>query len=292
MVALSFVREPHDVVCLRELIQRQSATASVIAKIERPEAWQRIDEILQVSDGVMVARGDLGVEVEMGHVPHIQKTIIEKARGQNRFVITATHMLESMIENAVPTRAEVSDIANAVYDGTDALMLSGETARGKHPIDAVRVMSEIACASELHSPADPPQTLETSGGDDAEIIADAACRASAMRRMRAIAVFTVTGRTAHLIAARRPAVPIFAFTSTPAVARRLSVWYGVTALVAPPLHSLEDMANYMDRELLQRRQLEPGNHVLFVAGDQVGTPGTTNVLKVHTAITVSATKSA
>ena len=143
MIALSFVRRAEDITLLRKDLGQQSAAVPIIAKIERAEAWQSIDEILQAGDGAMVARGDLGVEVAMGLVPHIQKTVIYRAIHYNRFVITATQMLESMIESPVPTRAEVSDITNAIYDGTDAVMLSAETARGKYPIEAVRVMAEI-----------------------------------------------------------------------------------------------------------------------------------------------------
>ena len=254
----------------------------IIAKIERPAAWQRIDEIVSVCDGVMVARGDLAVEVSMEQVPHIQKTVIEKARQQNRFVITATQMLESMIHSPVPTRAEVSDITNAIYDGTDALMLSGETARGKYPADAVRTMSEIASVAELHSPTYQSQAADKNRITYAEVLADAACRVASGGEVEAIVVFTVTGRTAHLIAARRPIVPILAFASTEPVARQLSAWYGVVALLAPSFQTLEQMTEYMDREIRERSWVRPGSHVLFVAGDRVGKSGATNMLKVHT----------
>lgn len=281
MIALSFVRSAADIWSLRENLGRQSITIPIIAKIERPEAWQRIDEIIQASDGVMVARGDLGVEMSMGEVPHIQKTVIERARQHNRFAITATQMLESMMENPVPTRAEVSDITNAIYDGTDALMLSGETARGKYPADAVRTMSEIARVAELHSPIYESQSLNRNLVGHAEVIADAACRMASSGGIEAIVVFTETGKTAHLIAARRPIVPILAFAPTEFVARQLSAWFGVTALVAPTFQSLEKMTEYMDREITTRAWVQAGSHILFVAGDQLGRSGTTNMLKVH-----------
>lgn len=281
MLALSFVRSAADIWSLREILSQQSITIPIIAKIERPEAWQRIDEIIEASDGVMVARGDLGVEMSMGEVPHIQKTVIEKARQHNRFAITATQMLESMIDNPVPTRAEVSDITNAVYDGTDALMLSGETARGNYPADAVRTMAEIARVAELHSPIYESQSVNRNLVDHAEVIADAACRMASSGGIEAIAVFTETGRTAHLIAARRPIVPILAFAPTDLVGRQLSAWFGITALVAPTFQSLEKMTEYMDREITNRAWVQAGSHVLFVAGDQLGKSGATNMLKVH-----------
>jgi pyruvate kinase len=282
MIAMSFVRSPADIIYLRENLKQKSVTLPIIAKIERPEAWQRIDEIVSVCDGVMVARGDLAVEVSMEQVPHIQKTVIEKARQQNRFVITATQMLESMIHSPVPTRAEVSDITNAIYDGTDALMLSGETARGKYPADAVRTMSEIASVAELHSPTYQSQAADKNRITYAEVLADAACRVASGGEVEAIVVFTVTGRTAHLIAARRPIVPILAFASSESIARQLSAWYGVIAFLAPSFQTLEQMTEYMDREIRERSWVRPGSHILFVAGDRVGKSGATNMLKVHT----------
>ncbi len=281
MIALSFVRSAADIWHLRETLNQESIAIPIIAKIERPEAWQRIDEIIQASDGVMVARGDLGVEMSMGEVPHIQKTVIEKARLRNRFAITATQMLESMTENPVPTRAEVSDITNAVYDGTDAVMLSGETARGKYPVDAVRTMSEIARVAELHSPIYESQSANRNLVGHGEVIADAACRMASSGGIEAIVVFTQSGRSAHLIAARRPIVPILAFAPTDSVARQLSAWFGVTALVAPTFESLEKMTEYMDREITVRAWVQAGSHILFVAGDQLGRSGATNMLKVH-----------
>ncbi len=281
MIALSFVRRAADIRSLQEHLSRQSITLPIIAKIERPEAWERIDEIIQAADGVMVARGDLGVEMSIGEVPHIQKTVIEKARLRNRFTITATQMLESMMDSPVPTRAEVSDITNAVYDGTDALMLSGETAKGRYPADAVRTMSEIARVAELHSPIYEAQSINKNRIGHAEVIADAACRMASSGGIEAIVVFTETGRTAHLIAARHPIVPILAFAPTDSVARQLSAWFGITALIAPTFQSLEKMTEYMDREIIARAWVQPGNHILFVAGDQLGRSGATNMLKVH-----------
>jgi pyruvate kinase len=282
MVALSFVRRAADVIRLRRYMEAKGNAAPIVAKIEKPEAWGRIEEILHVSDGVMVARGDLGVEVALEHVPHIQKGIIEKARRCGRFVITATQMLESMIESAVPTRAEVSDVANAVYDGTDALMLSGETATGRYPVQAVRTMSEIASATEAHAVLPSLPLLETAHPELREIVADAACRAAGMAGVKAIAVFTVSGSSAHLIASRRPPVPVFSFTATDSVARQLSTWYAVTPVVTPELHTADEMLAWMDQTLLERGRVTPGQHILFVAGDQPQAPGATNTMKIHT----------
>jgi pyruvate kinase len=282
MVALSFVRRAADVIRLRRHMEAKGSMAPIVAKIEKPEAWGRIDEILQVTDGVMVARGDLGVEVALERVPHIQKGIIEQARKRGRFVITATQMLESMIECAVPTRAEVSDVANAVYDGTDAIMLSGETATGRYPVEAVRTMSEIASATEEHAKLPTLPLPETAHPELREIVADAACRAAGMAGVKAIAVFTVSGSSAHLIASRRPPVPVFAFTATDRVARQLSVWYAVTAVVTPEFHTVDAMLGWMDQTLLERGRVAPGQHVLFVAGDQPQAPAATNTMKIHT----------
>jgi len=286
MVALSFVRRAADVIRLRRHMEAKGSTAPIVAKIEKPEAWGRIDEILHVSDGVMVARGDLGVEVALEHVPHIQKGIIDKARQRGRFVITATQMLESMIECAVPTRAEVSDVANAVYDGTDAIMLSAETASGRYPVEAVRTMSEIACATETHAVLLSPPLLEAAHPGHREIIADAACHAAGMAGVKAIAVFTVSGSSAFLIASRRPPVPVFAFTTTAGIARQLSVWYAITPVVAPELHTVDQMLAWMDRALVERGRVAPGQHILFVVGDQPQAPAATNTMKIH-AVAVS-----
>ena len=282
MIALSFVRRADDIVRLRKEIEQQGARVPIIAKIERAEAWQAIDDILDASDGAMVARGDLGVEMSMGQVPHIQKTVIDKSIQHNRFVITATQMLESMIESPVPTRAEVSDITNAIYDGTDTVMLSAETAKGKYPVDAVRIMAEIAQSAEEHAPERHPRIINTALVNYNEVVADLTCRASRIGDIKAIAVFTETGHTAHLIAAQRPDVPVFAFTPNKSIACQLSVWHGVTALISPPLQSVEEMVEYMDQNLVSRNWMARGETILLAAGDRVGHAGTTNMLKVHT----------
>ena len=281
LVALSFVRNASDVEGLREQLETKNARIPVIAKIETAEGWRKIDDIVRVSDGVMIARGDLGVELSLENVPHMQKAIIEKCRRFGKFVITATQMLESMTRNPSPTRAEVSDVANAVYDGTDALMLSGETAEGDHPKKAVEVMSEIACVTEGRVLCGTLTKVDDRDPTQAGIIADAAVLAAQRARVKAIAVFTMTGRSAQLIAKERPTVPIFAFTTKGEIARQLSVWYGIRPMVAPRLFSIDEMLGYMSRALAQSREVGAGQEVLFVAGDEPETPGATNTLKIH-----------
>jgi pyruvate kinase len=281
-VALSFVRTAEDVHQLRQHLRRHNSRLPVISKIEKPEAWSHLEEILQVSDGVMVARGDLGVETGLEKVPAMQKTIIDKARRRGRFVITATQMLESMVEHSTPTRAEVSDVANAIYDGTDALMLSAETAKGRYAVEAVRRMAAIAaeaeCAIRQRGFAPLP---ESSDRDHARIVAEAAYHAARSAGVAAIAVFTATGTSAGLIARYRPPVPIFAFTPQEAAARRLSVLYGVNPLLVPDVQSTDEMLNLMDRALTEGGTLKPLDGVVFVAGQPVGVPGTTNLIKLH-----------
>ena len=195
MVAPSFVRTPEDLVRLRSHLGAREVPVPVIAKIEKPEAWHNLDGILNAADGVMVARGDLGVEMALEEVPQIQKTIIRKARERSKFVITATQMVESMIANPTPTRAEVSDVANAIYDGTDAVMLSAETSAGKYPVEAVAMMARIASTTQYSAGSEFSAIRAT----HAEIVAEASQQATRAAQARAIVVFTQTGATARLI---------------------------------------------------------------------------------------------
>lgn len=282
LFALSFVRGAEDVVRLREFLQARGSDAPIVAKIEKPEAWERLEEILAASDGVMVARGDLGVETALEKVPFIQKATIERARLRGRFVITATQMLESMVENPFPTRAEVSDVANAIYDGTDAVMLSAETSIGKHPLEAVRMMARVAAEADSGIPAgrfaDPPHGPSPT---DAEMVADAARHAARSASVSAIAVFTSSGFSARLVARYRPGVPIYAFSPHLRVVRRLAPVYGVRAIVAPDISSTDGMLAWMDAELLRRGLATAGDGVVFIAGQPIGRPGTTNLMKLH-----------
>ena len=281
-VALSFVRKPQDVLRLRMFLEERDQHVPVISKIEKPEAWQNLDAILAESDGVMVARGDLGVEMALEKVPYIQKSIIEKARAQGKFVITATQMLESMIENATPTRAEVSDVANAIYDGTDAVMLSAETSTGRFPVEAVRMMDRIAAQTEvsfrLKGFLDQPPVVHEA---IPEAVADAAYHAARNMGASAIVVFTAGGTSARLVAKYRPPVPIYAFTGSESVARQMQVIYGVTPIVSETVGSTDMMLTQMDNILQQRGLVRKKDLVVFVAGQPIGRPGSTNMLKLH-----------
>jgi pyruvate kinase len=280
IIALSFVRTADDVRQLRDRLDGRGVT--IVAKIEKQEGWEQIEPILDVTDGVMVARGDLGVETALEKVPRIQKSIIRRARRKGRFVITATQMLESMIENSTPTRAEVSDVANAIYDGTDAVMLSAETSVGKYPVEAVRFMARIAAESEdsirKKGYQDPPHSPKPTS---AEILADAAYHAARESRAAAIVVFTSGGSSARLVSRYRPPVSIFAITPHETTARQLSVSYGVTPLLAPEVSSTDEMLSQMDRMMIEGGYLTQGELVVFVAGQPVGRPGTTNLMKLH-----------
>jgi pyruvate kinase len=286
MVALSFVRKRDDLLRLRHFLEEQEKPLPIVAKIEKPEAWTRFDEILEETDGVMVARGDLGVEMALEKVPFIQKQIIERSRNRGRFVITATQMLESMVENPTPTRAEVSDVANAIYDGTDAVMLSAETSAGKHPVESARMMSRIAIEAEqaLHWTLLGGFTPAASGDEcpsRGEIIAEAACRIANVSRAAAIVVFTATGGSARLIARYRPPVPVYAFTPNAETARQLSVIFGLRPILTPQYESTDHMLDLMNATLIEQKRAEPGNPVVFVAGQPIGVPGTTNMVKLH-----------
>jgi pyruvate kinase len=280
--ALSFVRTARDVLRLRHLLEEVDAKQPIVAKIEKPEGWQNLDEILEESDGVMVARGDLGVEMAPERVPAIQKAIIAKARQCGKFVITATQMLESMIEHPVPTRAEVSDVANAIYDGTSAVMLSAETSAGKHPVESVQVMNRIACETET--------ALKKQGFPDIwregdltipEIIAAAAYHSARSAGVVALAVGTTSGASARLLARYRPPVPIYAFTSTDTVARQLSIIYGVDPIISAAKESTDNMLHDMEACLIESGRVKPGDNIIFVAGQPVGLRGSTNMLKLH-----------
>jgi pyruvate kinase len=283
-VALSFVRTADDVLALRE--RMGALRVPIIAKIEKPEAVHDIDAILGVANGIMVARGDLGVEMSLEMVPPIQKRLIRQARRHNRFVITATQMLESMIESANPTRAEVSDVANAIYDGSDAVMLSAETSVGKYPVEAVQYMARIAAEAERglkrRGFTDLPHvTPETGGSSDSDVVADAAYNAARAANVQAIVVFTTSGYSARLISRYRPPVKIIALTDSVAAVRRLLVNYGVTPLLAPAVSSTDGMLEQIDTLLVQKGFLHAGDKVVFVAGQPIGRAGSTNLMKLH-----------
>jgi len=284
-IALSFVRTAEEVQRLKTQINLQNSGLKVIAKIEKPEAVDNFDEILAVTDGVMVARGDLGVEIPSEKVPLIQKMIIRKCNFAGKPVITATQMLESMIVNPRPTRAETSDVANAILDGTDAVMLSGETAAGKYPQAAVKVMDRVARDVE----SDPDllihrEELQNSFSDDdnlTEAIGRSACRVAESVGAAAILAFTQTGGTAALVAKYKPRLPILAVTPTTHVRRRMALYGGVRSLKVPILGGTEEQISSVDAAVVASGLLKKGDVVVITMGSPLSDPGTTNLLKVH-----------
>jgi pyruvate kinase len=279
-VALSFVRNADDVIALRE--RMGARRVPIIAKIEKPEAVLDIDEILKVTDGIMVARGDLGVEMSLEMVPPIQKRLIRQARRANRFVITATQMLESMIESANPTRAEVSDVANAIYDGSDAVMLSAETSVGKYPVEAVQYMARITAEAERGFKRRGFSDVAHPGGSsDSDVVADSAYNAAKAANVQAIVVFTTTGYSARLISRYRPPVKIIAMTDSPNTVRRLLVNFGVMPILAPEVTTTDGMLDQIDSFLVEKGLLNFGDKVVFVAGQPIGRAGSTNLMKLH-----------
>lgn len=281
-IALSFVRTANDVLRLKFVLEEREVKIPIVAKIEKPQAVQNLDAILKESNGVMVARGDLGIEVALEKVPFIQKNIIRKARMLNKFVITATQMLESMMENSNPTRAEVSDVANAIYDGTDSVMLSGETAAGKYPVDAAAMMRRIAAEVEVNLKQRGFRDLAMNEDPTtSEIIADSAFRAAKVSGAKAIVVFSSSGYIARCVAKYRPPVPIYAFTPTEQTARQMSMIFGVTALVAEDVSSTDEMINQLEDVLKQKNFVARGDRVVFTSGQPIGVSGSTNMLMLH-----------
>jgi pyruvate kinase len=279
-IAVSFVRRPEDVMLAKSLIRRAKKDTPVIAKLEKPEAIDNLVAILAVSDGVMVARGDLGVEMNPERVPVVQKTIIAKAREFRRPVITATQMLESMTENPRPTRAEASDVANAIFDGSDAVMLSAETASGKYPIEAVSMMARIIEEAEK-SIQEFPRPVVQERLKVAETVAELVCRASRELHMKLIAVFTHSGFTARLVSRYRPLVPIVAFSPTAITRRRMSLLWGVISRDISDIKKIDGLAALAEKRLVEQRMVKKGDVIGIVAGTPMGLRGTTNFMKFH-----------
>ena len=282
-VALSFVRDPEDVRLARKAATRGDRKIPIIAKLEKPEAVERLEEIIEVADGIMVARGDLGVELGPEKVPLVQKRAIDATNARGKVVITATQMLESMILNPRPTRAEASDVANAVLDGTDALMLSGETASGRYPTLAVRTMATII--KEVESSARYRATVERPPGLDLPVstnaIAHAAVVASRQLGLRTIACYTESGGMARLISEYRPEASIVAITPRVETYRRLALYWGVVPRLLPPAPALESMLAIMEAELKSCGFARPGEMVVITLGMPVGSGESTNLLKLH-----------
>ena len=279
-IAVSFIRRPEDVLLAKSLIKRAGRETPVIAKLEKPEAIENLEAILTVTDAVMVARGDLGVEMNPERVPVVQKNIIARAREFRRPVITATQMLESMTENPRPTRAEASDVANAIFDGTDAVMLSAETATGRYPVEAVGMMARIIQEAEGSIQEYPrPSTQERL--KIPETVAELVCHASRELHMRLIAVFTHSGFTARLVSRYRPLVPIVAFSPDASIRRRMALVWGVTSRSIPDIAKIEGLAAIAEKRLLEERFVKKGDVIGIVAGTPMGIRGTTNFMKFH-----------
>jgi pyruvate kinase len=278
-IALSFVQRPEDVAEARRLI---AGRAALLAKIEKPAALDRLDGILELADAVMVARGDLGVELPPEEVPPMQKRIVESARRMGRPVVVATQMLESMITSPSPTRAEVSDVATAVYDGADAIMLSAESASGQFPVESVSMMNRIATSVErdpgysarvhfTETPADPTTN---------DAIAEAAGNIVGTVSAAAIVCFTMSGSTARRIARERPAVPLLVLTPSAKTARRMGLLWGAHAVRTRDVNSFEEMVGKAKRMALRHGLAKGGDRIVVVAGVPFGTPGSTNVVHV------------
>ncbi len=281
-VALSFVRRPEDVKLLQRRIQAAHKRVAVIAKLEKPEAIRNLAGILAASDGVMVARGDLGVELSPEAVPLIQKSVIKQANAAGRIAITATQMLESMLHQRQPTRAEASDVANAILDGTDAVMLSGETAAGDFPVEALDMMLRITGAAERGNGSLIPPRPDHAAVGFAHALSHAARQiAHDDLEVKALACYTTSGNTARLVSKDRPGLPIFAFTPHPHVQRQLALYWGVTPLSCPAMTDLEALVRVMDRQLLERKLLRAGDGVVVLAGAPLAFRHTTNSLRLH-----------
>jgi pyruvate kinase len=277
--ALSFIRKADDVLELKKILKRRRADIPVIAKIEMSEAVRNLKEIIRVSDGVMVARGDLGVEISLEKVPIIQVEIIKLCRELEKPVIVATQMLESMVKDLVPTRAEVSDVANAIFDGTDAVMLSEETSIGKNPVEAVAAMARIA--EEADRKIEIPMLDKHADKSLSVAVAHAAYVLAQAVKARAIITFTETGSTALRVSKHRPEIPILGVVTSDRTARRLSLYSGVRPLRIHSFRYIDEMIVNTEKAILKNRLLKKDDLVVITAGVPINIPGTTNLIKVH-----------
>jgi pyruvate kinase len=279
LVALSFVRSPADVELVHNVMDRVGRRVPVIAKLEKPEAIDNLEAIVLAFDAVMVARGDLGVELPLEEVPLVQKRAIQMARENAKPVIVATQMLDSMIENSRPTRAEASDVANAVLDGADALMLSGETSVGKYPREAVTTMARIIAAVEQNSVAAPPlaHVPRTKRG----VISYAARDIGERLDAKALVAFTQSGDTVRRLARLHTPLPLLAFTALPEIRSQLALTWGTETFIVPHMQSTDHMIRQVDKSLLQLQRYKRGDLVVIVAGAPPGTVGSTNLIHVH-----------
>ena len=283
MIAMSFVRKPQDVLDLRKKIEDRDSEIPIISKIEKHEGVKNIDGIIDVVDGVMVARGDLGIEIPMAEVPIVQKMIISKCNARGIPVITATQMLDSMIRNPIPTRAEATDVANAVFDGTDALMLSGETAFGEYPLKAVETMARIAKYTEestyyknaIAAKAPRPSLSMT------DAVAQSTTESARVLKAQAIITATQTGYSARKVSKYRPQLPILAVTNDPKVVNRLTLLWAVLPLLIGSPRNLDEMIQDSVDACMQKGYVKNGDLVVITAGVMTGIPGGTNIMKIH-----------
>ncbi|WP_329381393.1 pyruvate kinase [Streptomyces sp. NBC_01716] len=283
MIALSFVRDADDINDVHKIMDEEGRRVPVIAKVEKPQAVANMDAVVAAFDSIMVARGDLAVEYPLEKVPMVQKRLIELCRRNAKPVIVATQMMESMITNSRPTRAEASDVANAILDGADAVMLSAESSVGAYPIETVKTMSKIVVAAETELLSKGLQPLvagkkpRTQGGS----VARAACEIADFLGGKALVAFTQSGDTARRLSRYRTIQPILAFTSDPATRNQLSLSWGVESFVVPHVNTTDAMVDLVDAELLKLQRYSESDTMIITAGSPPGVPGTTNMVRVH-----------
>ncbi|MDQ0602605.1 pyruvate kinase [Streptomyces canus] len=283
VIALSFVRSGHDIDDVHRIMDDEGRRLPVIAKVEKPQAVDAIEDIVAAFDGIMVARGDLGVEMPLEQVPIVQKRAIKLAKRNAKPVIVATQMLDSMIENSRPTRAEASDVANAVIDGTDAVMLSGETSVGKYPIETVRTMAKIVTAAEedILAKGLPPLTERNKPRTQGGAVARAAAEMGDFLGAKFLVAFTQSGDTVRRLSRYRSPIPLLAFTPEPATRSQLSLTWGVETFLGPQVDSTDAMVDQVDELLLKYGRCEKGDIVVITAGSPPGVAGSTNLVRVH-----------
>ena len=283
IIALSFVRTGRDIKDVHRIMDEEGRRLPVIAKVEKPQAVENIEDIVAAFDGIMVARGDLGVEMPLEQVPIVQKRAIKLAKRNAKPVIVATQMLDSMIDNARPTRAEASDVANAVIDGTDAVMLSGETSVGRHAVETVRTMARIVEAAEedILARGLPPLTERNKPRTQGGAVARAAAEMGDFLGAKFLVAFTQSGDTARRLSRYRSPIPLLAFTTNPATRSRLSLTWGVETFLGPHVDTTDAMVEQVDELLLEYGRCEKGDTVVITAGSPPGVPGTTNLVRVH-----------
>jgi pyruvate kinase len=288
LVALSFVRSPDDVKPVHAIMAEEGRRLPVLAKVEKPEAVARLEQIVDAFDGMMIARGDLGVELPLEQVPMVQKRAVQLCRENAKPVIVATQMLDSMIENSRPTRAEASDVANAVLDGADAVMLSGETSVGRYPVLTVRTMAKIVASTEAGEFTVPPLQHDprTHGG----ALTSAAARTASAIEAKALVAFSQTGDTVRRLARLHCRLPLLAFTPEPATRSQLALSWGVETFLVPFVHHTDEMFRQVDSALLENGRGEAGDLVVIVAGSPPGTPGSSNTMRVHRLGSLSETR--